>query len=287
MQKYIDSAKTERSIIKDLCGKDPKDEYHFVRYVESLYHYSHFCLVFEQLGPSLYDTIKRNKYVGFEKKQVQSFARQLLQSVAFMHRHGYTHTDLKPENILLCDDDFYEEKKNGKSYLVPKSSKIKLIDFGGATHDSDSKSSVINTRQYRSPEVILQCCRWSHSSDVWSLGCIFVELFTGNLLFHVHDDIDHLYMIDKISGKIPGWMAEGAEKSLAKLFYKGGGINYQYGDRKVQNFDEIMSLEPLEELLKGEVELVSLVSLCLEIDPKKRISCESALKHPYFDLKYP
>jgi dual-specificity kinase len=167
-------------------------------------------LVFEQLGPSLYDIIKRNKYVGFPPRQVKSFARQLLESIAFMHRCGYTHTDLKPENILLCSDSCSEEKRDGKPVFFPKSTRIKLIDFGGANHERDSKSSIINTRQYRAPEVILQCCRWDHASDVWSLGCIFVEMATGNLLFPVHNDIDHIYMIDKIAGKFPGWMAEQA-----------------------------------------------------------------------------
>jgi serine/threonine protein kinase len=100
-----------------------------------------------------------------------------------------------------------EESRERKTYLIPKSTRIKLIDFGGATHETESKSSIINTRQYRAPEVILQCCKWNHVSDVWSLGCILVELFTGNLLFHVHDDVDHIYMIDKISGRFPSWMA--------------------------------------------------------------------------------
>ena len=96
VEKYIDSAKTERNIIKDLCRRDPEDEYHLVRYYESLYHYDHYCLVFEALGPSLYDVIKMNKYVGYPPYYVQSFARQLFRAIGFMHRIGYTHTDLKP-----------------------------------------------------------------------------------------------------------------------------------------------------------------------------------------------
>jgi serine/threonine protein kinase len=77
VHKYITSAKTERSIIKKLCERDPEDHYHIVRYIESFYHYSHFCLVFEKLGPSLYDLIKQNSYQGFKPRHVRSFARQL------------------------------------------------------------------------------------------------------------------------------------------------------------------------------------------------------------------
>ena len=68
-----------------------------------------------------------------------------------MHRVGYTHTDLKPENILLCSDYLVKEDRDGSDYWYPRHNAIKLIDFGGATHRSESHSSTINTRQYRSP----------------------------------------------------------------------------------------------------------------------------------------
>jgi len=57
-----------------------------------------------------------------------------------------------------------------------------VIDFGGATYDTDHKSSIVNTRQYRAPEVILGL-GWSMPSDCWSIGCIAAELYHGELLF--------------------------------------------------------------------------------------------------------
>lgn len=51
-----------------------------------------------------------------------------------MHRLGYTHTDLKPENIMLCSSELREDEVDGKRFYSPVSKKIKLIDFGGATH---------------------------------------------------------------------------------------------------------------------------------------------------------
>ncbi len=53
-------------------------------------------MVFEPLGPSLYDVIKLNRHHGYPRRQVQSFARQLFEAVGFMHSQKYTHTDLKP-----------------------------------------------------------------------------------------------------------------------------------------------------------------------------------------------
>ncbi len=57
-----------------------------------------------------------------------------------------------------------------------------VIDFGSATFDDEHKSGTINTRQYRAPEVILGM-GWSLPSDIWSAGCILMELYTGGLLF--------------------------------------------------------------------------------------------------------
>ena len=138
-----------------------------------------------------------NNYKGFSIELVQSFFRQILRSVGFLHRIGYTHTDLKPENILLESGNFYERRsKNGNhKYFIPSRDKIRIIDFGGATKYNEYHSSIINTRQYRSPEVLLQCCKWSEVSDVWSIGCIICELYTGDLFFATHADEEHIAMI--------------------------------------------------------------------------------------------
>lgn len=56
------------------------------------------------MGPSLYDVLKRNNFNGLPMKLVQSYFKQLLFSLGFMHALGLTHTDLKPENILLASD---------------------------------------------------------------------------------------------------------------------------------------------------------------------------------------
>lgn len=70
-------------------------------------------MVFRPLGQSLYDFLKMNKFQGFSHKLTQSFFKQILKSVGFLHKIGYTHTDLKPENILLEKPDFYEVHQDG------------------------------------------------------------------------------------------------------------------------------------------------------------------------------
>src|SRR5213080_3856110 len=78
-------------------------------------------------------------------------------------------------------------------------SEIRLIDFGSATFDDEYHSSVVSTRHYRAPEIILNL-GWSFPCDIWSIGCILVEFFTGDALFQTHDNLEHLAMMEAVVG---------------------------------------------------------------------------------------
>ena len=100
-----------------------------------------------------------------------------------MHDRQLVHTDLKPENILLLDSGYDKEPvAPGSKHTtrVPHSSAIRLIDFGSATWETQYHSSVVSTRHYRAPEVILGM-PWSYPCDSWSVGCILIELLTVRL----------------------------------------------------------------------------------------------------------
>ena len=94
-----------------------------------------------------------------------------------------------------------EKDRANESYTFSVNDTIRIIDFGGATYASDHHSKIINTRQYRAPEVILQCCDWNEKSDIWSVACILIELYTGELFFPTHENVEHLAMIEKACGK--------------------------------------------------------------------------------------
>ena len=79
------------------------------------------------------------------------------------------------------------------------STNIRLIDFGSATFQDEYHSSVVSTRHYRAPEIILGL-GWSYPCDIWSIGCILVEFFTGDALFQTHDNLEHLAMMEAVCG---------------------------------------------------------------------------------------
>ncbi len=77
--------------------------------------------------------------------------------------------------------------------------------------DDEHKTHIVNTRQYRAPEVILEL-GWSTPSDIWSLGCLLAELLTGNLLFSTHDSLEHLAMMERCVGPFPSRMVKYSPK---------------------------------------------------------------------------
>lgn len=132
-----------------------------------------------------------------------------------LHDLNLIHTDLKPENILLVGNSYQTFTYNRQ---IPSSSthtqrvarqrrvlldtEIRLIDFGSATFDDEYHSSVVSTRHYRAPEIILNL-GWSYPCDIWSIGCILVEFFTGDALFQTHDNLEHLAMMESVcNGRI-------------------------------------------------------------------------------------
>ena len=166
VKRYYESALIEAEIVEEINRRGGRGVSHCALMYDAFSLSGHYCMVFESLGPSLYDFLKRQKYQPFPVSVIRDFATQLLETLEFLHSKCHIiHTDLKPENLLLLND----REVTYKGYNIPECTRIKVIDFGGATYDHEKKSSVVNTRQYRAPEVILNL-GWSMPSDMWSLG---------------------------------------------------------------------------------------------------------------------
>eukprot|EP00008_Paramoeba_atlantica_P007756 CAMPEP_0201489500 /NCGR_PEP_ID=MMETSP0151_2-20130828/22840_1 /ASSEMBLY_ACC=CAM_ASM_000257 /TAXON_ID=200890 /ORGANISM="Paramoeba atlantica, Strain 621/1 / CCAP 1560/9" /LENGTH=548 /DNA_ID=CAMNT_0047875115 /DNA_START=124 /DNA_END=1767 /DNA_ORIENTATION=+ len=158
--KYSESADYEIDVLTKIQARDPMGSKKCTGLLSYFRDRGHVCIVFPLFGPSLYDFMKKVGYVPFFYDDTWRIARQLLQALRFLHEMKLVHTDLKPENILLLSDETYP------STSLLRSSQIRVIDFGSATFEYQHHSSLITTRHYRAPEVILGN-GWSYPADMW------------------------------------------------------------------------------------------------------------------------
>jgi dual specificity tyrosine-phosphorylation-regulated kinase 1 len=209
---FLMQAKTEIELLTHLNEKDPDDQHNIgillfsvvyvsiglrfssiphtllslssVRLITHFMYRNHQCLVFEMLSLNLYELLKNTQFGGVSLNLIRKFAKQVLKSLQFLQRKDVDiiHCDLKPENILLRH---------------PKKSGVKVIDFGSSCRSNKRMYSYIQSRFYRSPEVMLGL-PYSVSIDVWSLGCILAEMHTGEPLFSGSDQFDQMQKIVKV-----------------------------------------------------------------------------------------
>ncbi|CAG0889995.1 unnamed protein product [Darwinula stevensoni] len=216
--KYREAAKIEIEVLETLMQRDPNGRHLFVKMFDWFDFHGHICLVFEMLGLSVFDYLRDNHYQAYPMEQVRHIAYQVCYATNFLHENQLTHTDLKPENILFVDSDFeisYDPDEKC-DYRHVKNTDVKLIDFGSATFDDDHHSTVVSTRHYRAPEVILEL-GWSQPCDVWSIGCIVFELYSGAMLFETHDNREHLAMMERVLSPLPSILTANKRQTRRSL----------------------------------------------------------------------
>lgn len=209
---YFNQSMMEVSVLDLLNQKlDKNDDHHLLRLKDTFIHRQHLCLCFELLSVNLYELIKQNQFRGLSTTLVRVFAQQLLNGLTLLNKARLIHCDLKPENILL---------KNLESPI------IKIIDFGSACDERQTVYTYIQSRFYRSPEVLLGL-PYSSAIDMWSLGCIVVELFLGLPLFPGSSEYNQVSRITEMLGLPPTWMLEMGKQS-GEFFEK---TSDEYGRR--------------------------------------------------------
>eukprot|EP00252_Welwitschia_mirabilis_P023418 TRINITY_DN6605_c0_g1_i1.p1 TRINITY_DN6605_c0_g1~~TRINITY_DN6605_c0_g1_i1.p1 ORF type:complete len:402 (+),score=71.88 TRINITY_DN6605_c0_g1_i1:182-1387(+) len=292
VRKYRNAAMIEIDVLKTLAKHDKAGKrpcLHFKRWFE---YRGHVCIVCERLGPSLYDFLRRNNHRPFSVDLVRDFGRQLLEAVDYMHDLTLTHTDLKPENILLVSSESRKIPDKNSSdpskyhKRVPVSSAIKLIDFGSATFENQHHCSIVSTRHYRAPEVILGL-GWSYPCDMWSVGCILVELCSGDALFQTHENLEHLAMMEQALGPIPHSMIRRASENAIKYFRHGKELDWPEGASSKESIHAVQKLPRLRNLIMNHVDhsggtLIDLLQGLLKFDPSERLTAKQALRHEFF-----
>ncbi|KAI8086306.1 CMGC/CLK protein kinase [Halteromyces radiatus] len=282
--KYRDASKIEIRVLNTLKEHDPLNLNKCIHLLEWFDYRNHICMVFELLGQSVFDFLKSNQFKPFPSSHIQQFAKQLLTSVAFLHDLKLIHTDLKPENILLVNPVSHYGVNGNKSSLILEDTDIRLIDFGSATFEQDYHSTVVSTRHYRAPEIILGM-GWSYPCDVWSIGCILVEFFTGDALFHTHDNLEHLAMMEAVIGKVPPHITHLASREGQK-FFKDNKLKYPDTKTTRQSRQFVRNMKPISQLISPTTTLnahfMDLIQKMLVYDPNTRISAREALRHAFF-----
>lgn len=217
----LTSSLSSSSLSDKINNQNPKKSTkQIVQLIESFHFQSHVCIVFELLSHTLLDELRISHFKGFTLDKVQFYSNEILKSLDLIESQDISHCDLKPENILIDSNDntnnsLNEDKPN-------KFFPLKIIDFGLACFGSTPLQSYIQSRYYRAPEILLGF-RFASSIDMWSFGCIVMEMLLGIPLFPGISSYHQLSMITSLIEQPPDYLIEG--KCLKKFFTNNENSN--------------------------------------------------------------
>ena len=221
--------------------------------------------------------------------------RYLKEKNRILHDEDYRRNMIEKNNILTSEISDQEksklmkklgEKMSRRGPEIDPSIEVKICDIGNACWFNHHFSTIIQTRQYRSPEVILGI-NYNETSDIWSLACMLFELATGDFLFEPRKgetfskNDDHLAQIIEAVGKMP------------KNFALSGFDSYKYFDKngKLKRIKKLIYY-PIKDILvkkynfkeKEAKAFSDFLMPMLEYYPDKRASARELLKHPWLNM---
>ncbi|XP_075709948.1 homeodomain-interacting protein kinase 1 isoform X8 [Rhinoderma darwinii] len=296
---YARQGQIEVSILSRLSSENA-DEYNFVRSYECFQHKNHTCLVFEMLEQNLYDFLKQNKFSPLPLKYIRPILQQVATALMKLKSLGLIHADLKPENIMLVDP-------------VRQPYRVKVIDFGSASHVSKAVcSTYLQSRYYRAPEIILGL-PFCEAIDMWSLGCVIAELFLGWPLYPGASEYDQIRYISQTQG-LPAEYLLSAGTKTSRFFNRDPDLGYPLWRLKTPEEHEIETgikskearkyifncLDDMAQVnmstdLEGtdmlaekadRREYIDLLKKMLTIDADKRITPMKTLTHPFVTMTH-
>ncbi|RKF62271.1 putative dual specificity protein kinase pom1 [Erysiphe neolycopersici] len=261
-KRFHQQALVEVNILKKLREWDPNGSYNMIRFTQSFYFRRHLCISAELLDMNLYELIKLNSFRGFSLKIVRRFTKQILNSLLLLQQHKVIHCDLKPENVLLAH---------------PLHTQIKVIDFGSSCFENEKVYTYIQSRFYRSPEVILGMT-YGMPIDIWSLGCIMAELYSGLPIFPGENEQEQLACIMEVFGPPEKHLIE--KSTRRKVFFDSLGKPRSALSPKGRR--RRPSSKSLHQVLKcDDPAFLDFISKCLKWDPDRRIKPEDAIRHEF------
>jgi serine/threonine protein kinase len=199
---YFHQAIVEVKVLQTLNQRaDADGQNHIVRMLDFFVYRRHLCIVFELLSVNLYEVLKQNQFRGLSTTLIRTLMEQLLKALGVLRRAKVIHCDVKPENVLLS---------------TTRTTQIKLIDFGSACFEQYTVYTYIQSRFYRSPEVLIGL-PYTSAIDMWSLGCIAAELYLGLPIFPGTSEFDQMTRIVEVLGNPPKGMLQ-TGRSTRKFF---------------------------------------------------------------------
>ncbi|KAJ3821034.1 hypothetical protein F5878DRAFT_606753 [Lentinula raphanica] len=261
-KRFHHQALVEIKILDNLRKWDAEEKHHVIKMTEHFYFRNHLCIAMELLSINLYELIKANGFVGFTTALIRRFTSQMLMSLTLMRVHRIVHCDLKPENVLLRH---------------PAKSAIKVIDFGSSCLEHEKIYTYIQSRFYRSPEVILGM-NYHMAIDMWSLGCILAELYTGYPIFPGENEQEQLSCIMEVLGVPDKEFVN--RSSRKKLFFEPNGAPRAVINSKGRR--RRPGTKTLAQALRcNDEDFIDFIAKCLVWDPERRIKPQAALRHPF------
>ncbi|KAG5681570.1 hypothetical protein PVAND_010989 [Polypedilum vanderplanki] len=284
---FLNQAQIEVKLLEMMNRADAENKYYIVKLKRHFMWRNHLCLVFELLSYNLYDLLRNTNFRGVSLNLTRKFAQQLCTALLFLSTPELSiiHCDLKPENILLCN---------------PKRSAIKIVDFGSSCQLGQRIYQYIQSRFYRSPEVLLGI-PYDLAIDMWSLGCILVEMHTGEPLFSGSNEIDQMNKIVEVLGMPPKHILDQAHKT--RKFFDKQSSDGSYVLKKTNNqrkykqpgsrkLHDILGVEmggpggrrhgEVGHSIADYLKFKDLIIRMLDFDPKTRITPYYALQHNFF-----
>ncbi|KAI3799112.1 hypothetical protein L1987_34402 [Smallanthus sonchifolius] len=214
---------------------------------------SNIYLVFEYMEHDLAGLIS-SPNIRFNDSQIKCYMRQLLKGVEHFHSRGILHRDIKTSNILVNNEG-----------------QLKIADFGLANFVSSRQplTSRVVTLWYRPPELFLGSTTYGTYVDMWSVGCVFGELFIGRPILKGRTEVEQLHKIFMLCGTPPEEYWSKPTLPLAKM-------------SKPRHAYQSSLRERCKEL---PTSAVNLLHILLSVESEKRGSATSALQSEYFHTR--
>lgn len=261
-RRFHKQAQSEIKILDLIRRQDKKNNHNLIHMKDSFLFRGHLCITFEIMHCDLYAALKKDGFRGFGKATLKSYAKSLVSSLRVLRRSRIIHCDLKPENILI---------------KAPGSTEIKVIDFGSSCFDTAKVHTYIQSRFYRSPEVILGG-EYGVPIDMWSFGCIMAELHSGRPIFPGRDEKEQLLYQMEVLGAPPTSVVQTCSrrssffgKNCEPLFLNDKkGRTRLPGSRALSK--AVGSTDPV---------FLDFIAKCLAWDPNARMTPREAAHHEF------